>query len=297
MSLKPVYSGDPKINPSSMGAATLTNRLIEESIQTRSLSHGTKLRDPAGVIPNGIYKVFEGEQNLKWVMISINILLFVIAFTFVFLFAYKPKLFVDVASGRKISWTWYLFPAGAFLISLYFIVIEAIELLGIKKSVIAYRESINSGSTVTPPFISILYYKLSMSQVKRTWLVVAILFYVGLYTIIFWALQDAKWGLLDFDKWIHSSFPNPNAVVYILCGIMATVLILYIVNTFFRKKRMVDIQSFFGNEVIDYNDLQDKKSKAHRFYAKIFFISVLVLLILPFILYIILKKVVLKGKS
>ncbi|ACF06991.1 Uncharacterised protein [Metamycoplasma arthritidis] len=297
MSLKPIYSGDPKLSPNSAGTATLTNRLIEESIQTRALSHGTKLKDPAGVIPNGIYKVFEAEQNLKWTMIVLNAILFTIALVSVFLFAYKPNLFVDLSAGKKISWAWYLFPAFAFLISIYFIVIESIELMGIKKSVVAYRESINSGSTVTPPFISILYYKLSMTQVKRTWIVVAILFYMGLYTIIFWALQDAKWGILDFDKWIHASFPNPNAVVYMLCGIMATVLILYIINTFFRKKRMVDIQSFFGNEVIDYNDLQDKKTKANRFYAKIFFISVLVLLILPFILYIILKKFVLKGKS
>jgi|GEM_PF-1988960 hypothetical protein len=86
------------------------------------------------------------------------------------------------------------------------------------------------------------------------------------------------------------------AVVYVLCAIMLVSLILHIALTIFRKKRLVDIQSFFGNEVMDYNDLQEKKSKAHRFYAKIFFISILVLLIIPFIIYIVLRKTVWKGK-
>ncbi|VEU56700.1 transmembrane protein (plasmid) [Metamycoplasma orale] len=41
---------------------------------------------------------------------------------------------------------------------------------------------------------------------------------------------------------------------------------------------------------MDYNELQEKKSKAHRFYAKIFFLSILLLLLLPFIIYIIVKR-------
>ena len=77
---------------------------------------------------------------------------------------------------------------------------------------------------------------------------------------------------------------------------MAVVLALHISFTIFRKKRTVDIQSFFGNEVMDYNELQEKKSKAHKFYAKIFLISILLILVLPFIIYIILKKTVWRGK-
>ena len=117
-----------------------------------------------------------------------------------------------------------------------------------------------------------------------------------IFTLIFWGLKDVKWKHLDFKKWIHNSFPNPELVIYILCGIMAAVLALHISFTIFRKKRTVDIQSFFGNEVMDYNELQEKKSKAHKFYAKIFLISILLILVLPFIIYIILKKTVWRGK-
>ena len=298
MSLKPIISGQSLNTNNDFNTETVANRLAYETLQTKALSTKDKnrLKDPQGIIPNGIYKVFSLEKSVKLASIISSLIVFIISAIFITLFITSPSLFINTTNNEKIKWGWYIIPSIAIVLTFYLMTIELIELIGISRSVVAYRDSIKLGAISTPPFITLLYRKLILKQVRRTWLVVAIIFYVGIFTLIFWGLKDVKWKHLDFKKWIHNSFPNPELVIYILCGIMAAVLALHISFTIFRKKRTVDIQSFFGNEVMDYNELQEKKSKAHKFYAKIFLISILLILVLPFIIYIILKKTVWRGK-
>ena len=298
MSLKPIISGQSLNTNNDFNTETVANRLAYETLQTKALSTKDKnrLKDPQGIIPNGIYKVFSLEKSVKLASIISSLIIFIISAIFITLFITSPSLFINTTNNEKIKWGWYIIPSIAITLTFYLMTIELIELIGISRSVVAYRDSIKLGAISTPPFITLLYRKLILKQVRRTWLVVAIIFYVGIFTLIFWGLKDVKWKHLDFKKWIHNSFPNPELVIYILCGIMAAVLALHISFTIFRKKRTVDIQSFFGNEVMDYNELQEKKSKAHKFYAKIFLISILLILVLPFIIYIILKKTVWRGK-
>ena len=298
MSLKPIISGQSLNTNNDFNTETVANRLAYETLQTKALSTKDKnrLKDPQGIIPNGIYKVFSLEKSVKLASIISSLIIFIISAIFITLFITSPSLFINTTINEKIKWGWYIIPSIAIVLTFYLMTIELIELIGISRSVVAYRDSIKLGAISTPPFITLLYRKLILKQVRRTWLVVAIIFYVGIFTLIFWGLKDVKWKHLDFKKWIHNSFPNPELVIYILCGIMAAVLALHISFTIFRKKRTVDIQSFFGNEVMDYNELQEKKSKAHKFYAKIFLISILLILVLPFIIYIILKKTVWRGK-
>lgn len=298
MSLKPIISGQSLNTNNDFNTETVANRLAYETLQTKALSTKDKnrLKDPQGIIPNGIYKVFSLEKSVKLASIISSLIIFIISAIFITLFITSPSLFINTTNNEKIKWGWYIIPSIAIVLTFYLMTIELIELIGISRSVVAYRDSIKLGAISTPPFITLLYRKLILKQVRRTWLVIAIIFYVGIFTLIFWGLKDVKWKHLDFKKWIHNSFPNPELVIYILCGIMAAVLALHISFTIFRKKRTVDIQSFFGNEVMDYNELQEKKSKAHKFYAKIFLISILLILVLPFIIYIILKKTVWRGK-
>lgn len=298
MSLKPIISGQSLNTNNDFNTETVANRLAYETLQTKALSTKDKnrLKDPQGIIPNGIYKVFSLEKSVKLASIISSLIIFIISAIFITLFITSPSLFINTTNSEKIKWGWYIIPSIAIVLTFYLMTTELIELIGISRSVVAYRDSIKLGAISTPPFITLLYRKLILKQVRRTWLVVAIIFYVGIFTLIFWGLKDVKWKHLDFKKWIHNSFPNPELVIYILCGIMAAVLALHISFTIFRKKRTVDIQSFFGNEVMDYNELQEKKSKAHKFYAKIFLISILLILVLPFIIYIILKKTVWRGK-
>ncbi|GAA8715665.1 hypothetical protein oki361_20350 [Helicobacter pylori] len=54
------------------------------------------------------------------------------------------------------------------LLSAYTTIIELIELIGISKSVVVYRDSIKMGAISTPPFITLLYRKLILKQVRRT---------------------------------------------------------------------------------------------------------------------------------
>lgn len=295
MALKPIVSGSIQ-RSAEFATETTANRIAYETLQTKALSSDrvkNKLVDPEGIIPNGIYKVFRLERNVKLASIIISSIVAFFSLLFCILFAAAPKIF---SNDGKVKWGHYIIPVILLGLSIYMFIIELIELIGISRSVVFYRESIQRGAISTPPFITLLYRKLIMKQVRRTWFVVAIIFYVGLFTLIFYGLKDVDWKGLHFKKWIDNTFKNPMAVVYVLCAIMLVSLILHIALTIFRKKRLVDIQSFFGNEVMDYNDLQEKKSKAHRFYAKIFFISILVLLIIPFIIYIVLRKTVWKGK-
>ncbi|TPR53903.1 MSC_0882 family membrane protein [Metamycoplasma neophronis] len=294
MGIKPILTGEDT-KQLNIPTATFSSHVYEQTMETKTFGAKNKIFDPKGIIPNGIYSVFRQEINIKKIMLSIDAIIFFIALITSLIFGFAPGLF-NKTENYHTPWGWYIVPVFLMVLTLSNFIFESIELTGIKRNIAVYRESIKAGSSSTPPFISLLYRKLMLKQVYRTWIVVAIIFYVGLFTLAFWGLQDKKWGKLDFNKWIHNSFPNPNIVVYVLCGIMGLVLILFIINTIFRKKRMVDIQSFFGNEVMNYSELAEKRSKAHHKCAKIFFLSILVILVLPFILYIILKKTVLKGK-
>ncbi|MBN0970409.1 MSC_0882 family membrane protein [Mycoplasma phocoeninasale] len=301
MNIEPMFTGDPN---SKQDLSTTTNNqrsdVINNSINETILAREKRTLDPQGVIPNGIYRVFRHEKNIKRITIIIDFILALASIIIVLLFVFQPQLFnVKKVDEFKIPWGWYIVPVLLFLITFVNFISESIELLGILRSIVAYRESINSGSSSTPPFISILYRKLALKQVRRTWFVIAIIFYVGLFTLALWGLKDKTLGLLDFKKWISNAFPQENGaniVVYSLCGIMIAILVIFIINTIFRKKRMVDIESFFGISGINYNEIADRKSSAHKFYAKLFFLSILILLILPIVVYIILKKTVLKGK-
>ncbi|MTH75918.1 MSC_0882 family membrane protein [Metamycoplasma hominis] len=301
MDIKPTTTGSNSDSSKNIEIPTRTfeNHMVEDSMNTQNLQQiSYKIKDPQKIIPNGIYSVFQREMNIKKISILWNFSILFLSVIAILLLYFLPNLFnFSNAKDFKIKWAWYIIPAIFIVISLTRFTIELIELSGIHKSIDMYRITIKNGATSTPPFIALLYKKLMIRQVRQTWAVVAIVFYIGVFIGIFWGLKDAKWGLLDWQKWIHNTFPKPEILIYVLCGIIGLVLILFIFSTIFKKKRMVDIQSFFGNEQgMNFVELDESKRKAHIFYAKIFFISIAVLIVLPFIIYIILKKTVLKGK-
>ncbi|WP_330463213.1 MSC_0882 family membrane protein [Metamycoplasma gateae] len=298
MDIKPIITSNQE-SISNFSENLNTNNMSNEDIKTKSISSNiNKTLDPLGIIPNGIYKVFRSEKRIKKINISILTVSFIISLISSLLFGLAPSLFLSfLKEGEKVvPWGWYIVPVLFGSLSLTFLIIETIEFSSINKSIIYYREQLSEGVSYSPPFIVNLPYKLTLKQVRRTWLVVAILFYVGLFTLIFWGLKDQKWGLLDFKSWIHGSFSNPDLLVYILCGIMLMVLLLFIIGTIHRKKRIVDVQLFFGNEVMNYSDLTAKKSEAHKFWAKIFFLSILILLVIPIIILLLVKRIARRGK-
>ncbi|AZZ65206.1 hypothetical protein DMC14_000030 [Metamycoplasma phocicerebrale] len=300
MDIKPIITGSLEANSNNQMAitATATNHMADQDIKTKNIYKPSRTLDPEGVIPNGIYKVFKSETTIKTINIIFLSLVFLTSLILILLFAFSSKSFINFLKdpSKAVPWGWYIIPVLLGTISIVVLTFESIELSGIKKSILHYRERISEGESFTPPFVAILYEKLMKKQVRRTWLVVSILFYVGLFTLIFWAIKDTSWKVFKFKEWILNSFSNPDLVVYILCGILITVVILFIVNSIYRKKRMVDIQNFFGQEVMNYTDLSKQRSDAHKFWAKVFFISILVVLVIPIITLLIVKKVVKKGK-
>lgn len=274
MSLKPIINSGQNDgnNTQSFTTESIANRMLYDTLQTRALVNKGKkvIKDPYGIIPNGIYKVFKLEKNVKLASIITCLVFFFLSLIATILFATTPQLFLSNTSNQKIKWGWYIIPSVIMLLSAYTTIIELIELIGISKSVVVYRDSIKMGAISTPPFITLLYRKLILKQVRRTWLVIAILFYVGLFTLTFWALKDVKWRQLDFKTWIHSSFPNSNLVVYILCGLMSVVLISYIAFTIFRKKRQLIFNHFLVQKLWIIMNFKKKNLKHIDFMQKYF---------------------------
>ncbi|AZG68474.1 MSC_0882 family membrane protein [Mycoplasma struthionis] len=296
MSLRPDMNNQNPNNPNfrnpNIPTATYTNHVYENEVKNKQLT--SKITsDPQGIIPNSIYKVFSHEMRNKTTMILIAFLVALSAGIVIALLALRPYLFSSEI--KKAPWGWYVIPVIFLLISSVYFVSQSLELSGIKKSVSMYRDNLRMGSSVTPPFITLLYRKLVLRQVYYTWLVIGFLFYVGIFTLVLWALKDRTFGKLDFKKWIHETFKDPNLIIYILCGIMAGVLVIFIINAIFRKKRIIDIQSFFGDAIMNYSEVAEKRSEANRRCVKYFFLSILLILVIPIIVYIILRKTVLRG--
>ena len=158
-----------------------------------------------------------------------------------------------------------------------------------------YRESIVAGSKLTPPFISSLYLKLYKKQTRQNWVVIAFIFYGTVTTLIFWWLKDVNWWIFEFKTWIANLATNPEIIGSIMIGILVTVLFFHIYFTIYRKKRIIDIQSFFGNEVISQLEIDNIVSNQNKKYRRIFFLSIIIILVLPFIIRIIYRKV--RGKK
>ncbi|MGX9339783.1 MSC_0882 family membrane protein [Mycoplasma sp. 2261] len=301
MELKPIITNSSQSSDvvAKYSEMLTVNNMSGAEIKTKSLSSNIKKTlDPEGLIPNGIYKVFRAEKSLKKFSISAYLFVFFLALISCLLFAFAPSLFSSYLSQdiKLVPWGWYVSPILFGLISLVLLILDVIDLNALSKSVDDYREKIKQGISFAPPFIASLYEKLMRRQVRITWFVVAILFYVGLFTLAFWGLKDTQWWILNFKDWIHKAFSDPNLVIYILCGIMLGVLLLFIIGTIQRKKRMVDIQVFFGSDVMSNTELSKIRAEAHKFWAKIFFISVLVLLVIPIIILLIVKRIMKRGR-
>lgn len=268
MEIKPIYN-------------TGTITFVENPAKINSIKINSNFRqDPKGVIPNGIYKVFRHENT-----------------RFLFVFILASMLLVSqvilislLASVLKWGWFWYIPTSVVAIASLGKLIYNFIEYRGLKNSINVYRDDLGSGLKTTPPFISNIYIKLYKKQVTHNWITIAILFYGSIAVLIFWWLKDVNWWIFNFKLWISELGPQPeNLAIYVIVGLIG-VMAIHIWFTIFRKKRIIDIQSFFGNEVISQIEIQKIASDMNKAYRKIFFLSILIILIIPIIVRLILNK-------
>lgn len=243
-----------------------------------------KAIDANEIIPHGIYRVFNNEIKKQKFIIGLNLVIFL---------SFLITIILMAASVIKtLGWFWYI-PFSIFVLCAGWKSVSTnLELSGMKASIRSYREALSNGSSFTPLFITKMYMKLYQTQVAQNWVTIAILFYGSLGVIVFWFLKDAKpFWIFDFKTWIDNSTKNPELVAYFLIFGLILTGILYFAFTIYRKKRVIDIQSFFGNEVVSQVEIETIKSKKNKLYGKIFFFSVLIILLLPIVGWIIYKLI------
>ncbi|MGL5204905.1 MAG: MSC_0882 family membrane protein [Metamycoplasmataceae bacterium] len=269
MEIKPIYN-------------TGTITFIENPAKINSIKINSNFKqDPKGVIPNGIYKVFKHEN-------SRSIFVFVLASL---IFISQIILISLISTILNWGWFWYIPTSVVAIASLGKLIYSLIEYRGLRHSINVYRDDLSSGLKTTPPFISNIYIKLYKKQVTHNWITIATLFYGTIAVLIFWWLKDVSWWIFDFKLWISQLGPQPdNLAIYIVIGLIG-VMSIHIWFTVFRKKRIVDIQSFFGNEVISQIEIQKIVYDMNKAYRKIFFLSILIILIIPIIIKIVFDKI------
>lgn len=277
LEIKPIY------NSGTISFSTPPSDLKNnEKKLTRKIS-----KDPKGIIPNGIYKVFDYEEK-RLIITSIISFLFFVTFVTILALMFSKVL--------KYHWILYVPFFGLAGFSLVKLVYSIINMFSLKKSVNYYRESLSRDSKITPPFISKLYLKLNLQQVHHNWLTIFSLFYGTIVLVIFWWLKDVSWWVFEFKEWIAGLGPSPEVISYFSIGALAFVLASYIYLTIFRKKRIIDIQSFFGNEVVSQLEIDKMTMERNKAFSRIFGLSILIILVLPIIIKIILKYTK-KGKG
>ncbi len=269
MQIKPIYN-------------TGTITFVENPSKINAIKINSNYKqDPLGVIPNGIYKVFKHENTR-----------FLFVFILCFAILISQIIIISLISNvLKWGWFWYIPTSVIAIVSLAKLIYNFIEYRGLKNAVKVYRDDLGSGLKTTPPFISNIYIKLYKKQVTHNWITISILFYGTIFVLIFWWLKDVNWWVFNFEQWIKDLGPAPeNLAIYIIIGLIG-LMVVHIWFTIFRKKRIIDIQSFFGNEVISQIEIQKITADMNKAYRKIFFLSVLSILVVPIIVKVIINKV------
>lgn len=235
--------------------------------------------DPNGVIPNGIYKVINWEKKRQLITLVLSGLISLASIIMI-------VLYFTVFSS---SWISLVIPSVIVLFSIYKLMITLGEKKYLSKSIQRYTEDLVIGISDTPPFISRLYMSLNKKQVRHNWITFTLMFYGGLFTLILWWLKDTSWWIFDFSKWIHGLFSNPELMVILFTVSLAIVIVLYIVLTIQRKKRILEIDSYFGSQMMSQSELETMKRDMNKTYRRLFIISVMVILIIPFVVRWVLK--------
>ncbi|CAM9139376.1 MSC_0882 family membrane protein [Mycoplasma todarodis] len=269
MDLRPINNND-----------TIT--FVNTSTFTKTNLKTTKIvADPTGAIPNGIYGVIRWEKFRQVItMILSGALLIAMA--------------IIITLGAT-KWDFgpltYVAPSVAGILALFRFSISTMEFISLKKSVARYRQDIQVGLTSTPPFISKMYIGMHKKQVAHNWITFSLLFYGGLSTIILWWLKDVSWWIFKFDVWIHNWMGKPSLIATLMSIALLVIAIVHIIFAIQRKKRINDMNMYFGAELAPESQVEEIKAIRNKAYRRLFIISVIVVLVIPMVVLAILKLI------
>lgn len=236
-------------------------------------------RDPSGVISNGIYKVIRWERLRQMIVLFFAL---AIALACSILIILYDTLYHS-------NWSSYIFPIIILAISVYKIIISLIEMRALKKAVTRYRADLAVGVSHHPPFIVKIYRSLHVKQVVHNWLTFFLILHGGLLTLILWGLKDVSWWIFEFDKWIEAIFYNPDLMQWIFTIAIIVIALIHVVFTIQRKKRVLDIDAYFGETIISISDIEEIKKQYNKLCRRLFIGYILVILVIPLLVKWILK--------
>ncbi|ENY53624.1 Hypothetical protein, predicted transmembrane protein [Metamycoplasma alkalescens 14918] len=257
---------------------------------------------PITKIHKSIYKLFIIEKNTKKLNLVFFTLLFIISlFSLICLFLFKSTIlnFLSKYEITKIPWWFISTPSLTSLISFVWIITNSIELVAWKKSYSNFSSFNESNPNFVPLIFLTSYKSILKKQATSLWFTISFIFYVGIFTLIYWWLANTKIGVLDFPKWINQSFLIPQLFIYLLVILMSFVFLLYIITIIRLKIRRLNFESCLSQQQFDYIELSKLQTQTHKICAKIFFWSILILVFftLAIIIYFFRKTITLKPKK
>lgn len=252
-----------------------------------------KYKEEDEIIPNGIFHVFHSQKRIYVFLIILMSIIFLASAGIILVFAFDVLKKIGIWN-EDIRWGYYIIPSVIALTSFIKLTFCILEKSALKQSETIYRINLQRGERHTPGFIVTMYKSLILKQINHNWFTIFVLFYGSLFTLVFWALKDQIWAIngLEIINWyevIRASFPNPEWMTYVFIAILGIIVLFHIVFLIYRKKRIMDIESFFGHEIISSESIELAKTQRNKTYFRLFIISILVFLVIPFLIYFIIK--------
>ncbi|NQZ66359.1 MAG: hypothetical protein HRT99_04080 [Mycoplasmatales bacterium] len=241
--------------------------------------------EKAGLIPNGIWRVIRWEKirQIFTIIMSGLILLFTAILTALY------------ATKMDVLWAAYIIPGILIMLTSWKLLNTLIERGRLVKSIERYKEDLKIGLESTPPFISNLYMSLHIKQVAHNWLTFITIFYGGIITVLLWWLKDFSWWIFDFKSWIHNLFADPEMMTWLFTSLLIAVSVLHIIFAIQRKKKILDINSYFGSTLAPISEIETIKQSKNKMYRRLFIISVMIILVIPILVRFSLK--IISGKK
>lgn len=257
---------------------------IQIPIRTQKITTLTKVKthDPDNIIPNGIYKVIKWENFRQFFAIALSLIIFAISVVMISLYA---------TNVLHIGWAGYLIPAATGTISFYKLITTIFENKFMRKAVERYKENLGIEINSTPAFVAKLYKSLHVKQVSHNWLTFMFIFYGGIFTLLLWWLKDVSWWIFHFNAWIKDIWTNPEIMVWIATGALIAIAFMHIVFAIQRKKRILEIDAYFGLTLIPEGELATIKEVRNKFWRRVFILSVMTILVIPLITMLIMKLI------
>ncbi|WKX02161.1 MSC_0882 family membrane protein [Candidatus Mycoplasma mahonii] len=260
MDIKPLYDTNTIkfVNPAVTSATKLSQKVAV---------------DPDNVIPNGIYKVIRWENIRQKVTLSLFSILSIASIIFI-------VLYMTVLNSSILS---IIIPSCILVLSFYKIFITISEINYLTKSLIRYKEDLKIGLSDAPPFIAKLYKSIIKKQANHNWITFVIVFYGGITTLLLWWLKDVSFWIFNFKEWIRMWFSNPDLMTIIFSIALLSVMLIQIVLTIQRKKKLLEIDLYFGNKIMPESDSIAIKQDINKCNRRLFVISIMIFMIIPVI--------------